>query len=254
MFGKRFGPDPRWLCGALVVGAAAVPTSLASAQVPSTLTGERLSSVRAEDAGVNCNPDATSTFSYSAAGDPTQATGGAFGPYAGSFSETGDSTVGPQPPYPGGGSFPFSTPLLGFTAHFTIDSPAGHVEGDKHFQAQFSSGACREVTDIGNARFVGANLPLATYTAEITTSDGARYRDHGTTAVNVSIFRVEGAVRSGQLGEDFTSALSEPEPLSPTSKEQCDDDGWKAFGVFKNHGDRVSFVKAAVPNEPGGQP
>lgn len=30
--------------------------------------------------------------------------------------------------------------------------------------------------------------------------------------------------------------------LLPTSKDQCQDGGWRTFGVFKNHGDCLSFV------------
>jgi hypothetical protein len=33
-----------------------------------------------------------------------------------------------------------------------------------------------------------------------------------------------------------------PEPTLPTSKDQCKHGGWKAYGVFKNQGDCVSFV------------
>jgi hypothetical protein len=32
-----------------------------------------------------------------------------------------------------------------------------------------------------------------------------------------------------------------PAPM-PTSKDQCKDDGWRQFGVFRNQGDCVSFV------------
>jgi hypothetical protein len=32
-------------------------------------------------------------------------------------------------------------------------------------------------------------------------------------------------------------------PPLPTSKEQCKQNGWQSFGVFKNQGDCVSFVE-----------
>lgn len=34
----------------------------------------------------------------------------------------------------------------------------------------------------------------------------------------------------------------------PSSQEQCTDDGWRAFGIFKNQGDCVSFVVAHGPH------
>jgi len=41
-------------------------------------------------------------------------------------------------------------------------------------------------------------------------------------------------------------------PAQPTSKDQCKDGGWKAFGVFKNQGQCVSFVAAGGKKPPGG--
>jgi hypothetical protein len=39
---------------------------------------------------------------------------------------------------------------------------------------------------------------------------------------------------------------------APTSKDQCDGDAWRAFGVFKNQGDCVSFVATKGKNPPAG--
>jgi hypothetical protein len=36
----------------------------------------------------------------------------------------------------------------------------------------------------------------------------------------------------------------------PTTKEQCKNDGWETFGVFKNQGDCVSFVASGGANQP----
>jgi hypothetical protein len=38
----------------------------------------------------------------------------------------------------------------------------------------------------------------------------------------------------------------------PTSKEECKEGGWQAFGVFKNQGDCVSFVATGGRNQPSG--
>jgi hypothetical protein len=41
-------------------------------------------------------------------------------------------------------------------------------------------------------------------------------------------------------------------PPLPTSKDQCKNGGWRAFGVFKNQGDCVSFVATKGKNPPAG--
>jgi hypothetical protein len=38
----------------------------------------------------------------------------------------------------------------------------------------------------------------------------------------------------------------------PTSDAQCKNNGWKAYGVFKNQGDCVSFVATGAKNPPAG--
>jgi len=38
----------------------------------------------------------------------------------------------------------------------------------------------------------------------------------------------------------------------PTDANQCKDGGWRAFGVFKNQGDCVSFVATGGKNQPSG--
>jgi len=43
-------------------------------------------------------------------------------------------------------------------------------------------------------------------------------------------------------------------PPLPISKNQCTNGGWRAFGVFKNQGDCVSFVAAGGKNQPGNSP
>lgn len=55
------------------------------------------------------------------------------------------------------------------------------------------------------------------------------------------------AIGGAQDGYNYTSVnetFSEtpPPPLTPTSKDECKNDGWKSFGIFKNQGNCVSFV------------
>ena len=43
-------------------------------------------------------------------------------------------------------------------------------------------------------------------------------------------------------------------PALPTAKDQCKNGGWRAFGVFKNQGDCVSFVATNGKNQPANSP
>ena len=43
-------------------------------------------------------------------------------------------------------------------------------------------------------------------------------------------------------------------PPLPTSKDECKNDGWRTFGVFKNQGDCVSFVATRGRNSPASSP
>jgi hypothetical protein len=47
----------------------------------------------------------------------------------------------------------------------------------------------------------------------------------------------------------FKASFSRPLPIS---KDQCNNDGWRAFGIFKNQGDCVSFVATGRRNQPSG--
>jgi hypothetical protein len=42
----------------------------------------------------------------------------------------------------------------------------------------------------------------------------------------------------------------QPPPPSSTTKDQCQNGGWRTFGVFKNQGDCVSFVATRGRNPP----
>jgi hypothetical protein len=54
------------------------------------------------------------------------------------------------------------------------------------------------------------------------------------------IITPEGAA---MLTETFTSSLAQPVLIAPTTKDQCKNNGWKAFPQFKNQGQCVSFVE-----------
>src|SRR5207237_7398906 len=102
---------------AMAAGGFALFASAATAQLPPpTLTGEHL--FAAPDVTTNCNPNGTSTVTFSASGVAT-------GPYPGTFTEVGTATIGPQTQTPGQGQS-IGT-LLTFDAVFTIQSPVGDV-------------------------------------------------------------------------------------------------------------------------------
>lgn len=155
----------------------------ALAQGTENLTGESLSA--ADIFGfpngqisivANCNPAGTSTFSYSASGN-------AFGPFPGTFTETGTVTIGPQFFAPGEG-VAFGD-VQTFSASFTIDSPLGHVTGTKSLPVSgFHGGTC--VTPSPGSPFSGATLflPTAAYAAQITTAAGT-FADSGNTTIEI---------------------------------------------------------------------
>lgn len=144
------------------------------------LTGERL------DAGpafsflgattfaitADCNPAGQSTVSYTA-------TGRSIGPFAGTFTETGTLTIGPQYTDPGQGVAYGA--IESFSASFSIDSAAGTVTGTKSLiPTPERKGYC--VTPSAGSPFSGVNVsnqPLS-YQAQITTAEGTA-RDDGTT-------------------------------------------------------------------------
>jgi hypothetical protein len=49
-----------------------------------------------------------------------------------------------------------------------------------------------------------------------------------------------------------TITVTPPAPTVPTDKAQCKDGGWKAYGIFKNQGDCVSYVVTGGRNQPAG--
>jgi hypothetical protein len=237
----------------LAVASAALASffaaPLALAAPPGTLTGETLlacSSGLTIPAAGGCNvgerkgslttnrscppADAATpgagTFTFAASGV-------AAGPYPGTFTESGtvklgdfDRAIGLQP-------------VLEFTASFTIDSPAGRVQGTKQL-ALSGGGLCSPTLPF----FSAIAFLTASYKATITTSAG-KFRDEGT--ADTTVFdAVAGTAANPQelagLGEAFASTLTETIPAFPTTKDECKDGGWESYGVFKNQGQCVSFV------------
>ena len=167
------------------------------------LTGESLLASELGEPGTSnvqgtCNPLGTSTFTF-------MVTGTAFGPYPGTFTETGTVTLS---------SLPTAT---SFESTFTIDSPAGTVEGSKSlagFEAA-SLGLC------GATAFPtgGADSLLfqgtVSYAATITTPLGTA-TDSGESFVNLQDSQVRG--RPGFNGFNFA------ESYTSTQSVPCDDD------------------------------
>ena len=196
--------------GLSVALTLAVSPTTASAAAVSTLTGESLSGISSSG-----NTSACPTATYSVSGD-------AGGPYAGTFSESG------------------SWSIMGrtFTATFAITSGTTTISGSKSLGGgSFNYLFCGEAA--------GVDLRDSSYTATINTPSG-NFHDEGTSP-NVGIF-VIGTTGAAFLGENFTSSLTQPVLIAPTSKDQCKNDGWKAFPQFQNQGQRVSSVQSQRPS------
>ena len=185
-----------------------------------------------------CDPNGTSTFTF-------HATGPAFGPYPGTFDETGTFTmVGP----------PVTEDLLvltGFQAEFTINSTVGQVEGTKSFTGAVpgASTTCRAAP-----LRVFSGLAPTHYEAMINTTAGA-FATEG--EANSSLGYEEAAPGNplADYSESFLTGTPPVElpPNAPTDKEACKKGGFKTFPElgFKNQGDCVSFVATKGTNEPG---
>ena len=175
--------------GTVALAAAAVAYGKQSpSPPPPSLTGEAFAG-SPTITSASCNPTGQSTFTY-------HIVGGAFGPYPGTFEETGVVTIGPQV-----GAFPSGDPLVSLTAEFTIDSPTGQVEGTKTLvPGPNALGIC-----IDPVRFATAiNLQ---YEATITTASGT-FHDEGTS----NLGSVGSVSAGGELGfsEGFVSTLLQP--------------------------------------------
>lgn len=231
----------------------------------------------------NCDPQGNTTFTFDVAGT-------AAGPYSGTFGEHATVTFGPQTLAPIAGpqndifgpqTFAFSGgPVLTWDASFSIASPTGQVSGTKHLASSgpLDLGVCADLLN-EQAPSGGGTDPLVIpvtgyhrqavathleYTATIHPAAGPSYRDSGTSQSLVrEAFLRNGTVNPanptdpsqvrrsiGTFGENFVS--TGVSLLLPDTTDQCKDDGWQVFGVFKNQGDCVSFVATGGKNPPAG--
>lgn len=126
----------------VLVGASLALPGAVSADTAAPLTGEFLiSDGDAFDVTATCSATGTSTISYAASGT-------AYGPYPGTFTEVGTVTIGQTST----GFFSLGFAIKRVTtleAFFTIDSPAGQVTGSKRLIAQSDEvvGLCEDFAD-----------------------------------------------------------------------------------------------------------
>src|SRR5688572_32323527 len=159
----------RWFFQLAAVAAILVaPTSAAAQTVPATLDGQVLTGV--PQVTSSCDVSNGSTISYSVSGLSGP-------PYAGTFTESGVATIGPQP------NPNQAVPVETFTASFIIDSPAGYVTGTKELtQDVFLA------TGLGTCTAGLKSFGIATtYRARIRTADGT-FADEGKAIVAVNDF------------------------------------------------------------------
>src|SRR5947208_105288 len=159
----------------------------ATASAASTLTGENLTGASFSGNSFTC-PSPT----YNVSGTAT-------GPYLGTFTETGTWNQGTG----------------AFSATFTITSGTTTITGSKSGSVSPPDSLdCDPQGLIG----AGAHLSAIAYTATIHTANG-NFHDEGTSAVNADILgSISFNAGKATLQESFTSSLTAPVPVAPTSK------------------------------------
>jgi len=154
--------------------------------------------------------------------------------------------------------------ITSFQAEFEIDSPTTgfRITGTKSAENLTLLARCYELEGgifpgTTQVRIVvpggGDDPDAVNYEAKIETAS-ATFADRGTSFVLLREISFSDGESSGELvefSENFSSSLSQPEPIGLT-KEQCNDGGYKRFG-FKNQGDCVSFVETEGKNHPNSQ-
>ena len=88
--------------------------------------------------------------------------------------------------------------------------------------------------------------PALTYSATIDTG-GVRYRDSGTASARDAEFQSNQAAVFKTFSETFLTSNGVV-PDAPTSKDQCQNGGWKNYPQFKNQGQCVSYVQHQSPS------
>jgi hypothetical protein len=160
---------PPWLQGERLVAGANSPNN------PGTITST-----------ATCNATGTSTITFAVTGIAT-------GPYPGTFSETGSTSIGPQP------TTDFAQ-LLTFHADFAIHSVAGEVKGTKDLT--IGTGSCGDFNNPFD-RLIAAQ---AIYDAKIRTTSGAS-RDKGTTST--AVIDNHGFNKQQTFVEDFVATTDQ---------------------------------------------
>jgi hypothetical protein len=228
------------LLGALVVASCVVMPSAASA-APS-LTGEQLYGVSTIS---NYSSSSCPLVSDGAASYGFTISGTAAGPYPGTFTESGSVTVDG---YSGLGFL--ST--YSFHATFTINSPAGDVQGTKSGSGTPSQNAflaCGTETNSGRVDVSSLWTGPVPYTATISSPTGTT-NVHGDSTVESYTVRPSGG--TGTPDGSFYETYDTSAPDLPTTATDCTNDGYKAYGLFKNQGDCVSFIATKGKNAPAG--
>ena len=201
------------IAAASVIALVLVVALPAAASAASTLTGETLIGSSGQ------GDDAACPASYSVSG-----TAIASSPYPGPFQESGTWT---------------DHPTAHFSANFTITSGTTTITGSKSGTPGSGGVSGSIFCDSGTGTGANAALTGVPYTATIQTPNG-NFHDEGVSTVTADIQFLGGAT----LGEVFTSSLTEPVLIAPTSKDQCKNGGWKAFPQFHNQGQCVSSVQS----------
>lgn len=200
------------LASVVLVSASLALPSAVMADTPSPLSGESLvSDGDAFDVTATCSETGTSTISYSASG-------AAFGPYPGTFTEVGTVTIGQTST----GGFSLGFPIKRVTtleAFFTINSPVGQVTGSKRLIAQSDEvvGLCEDFTDYtfptgspisGSYQRVCACPFGLSYEALIETATGT-FQDQGRSGVLIEELQLTaggGVAEADVFNEAFSSS------------------------------------------------
>jgi hypothetical protein len=163
---------------ALVAVAAAVCPSVARAQAELTLTGENGDSA-VTSASLTCSTTSSGVLTYDAVGTAT-------GPYPGTYEEKGTFR------YDNG-------TVTSFNATFTIDSPVGHVQGQKTLE--LGQDATCFLFETGQTVQAAG---FTRYDATITTATGM-FHDHGSgLSSGTATTRTSGAF-SGTVSATYNS-------------------------------------------------
>jgi hypothetical protein len=178
----------------------------AQAAPPPTLTGERFfaqtpSPISSGAFNLVCreNADGTDTYTFTA-------TGSTDAPYAGTFNETGEVNVRPDP-----SGLPHGD-VLSAKAEFTIDSASGQVAGSKRLPAPIETGApIASCSSTRNHSALELRSLALRYNATITTTSGV-FADRGGASLNTAPTRVRlDDIIEHDFTERFTSDLAAPE-------------------------------------------